>query len=236
VAWQGRALHNIKGAALVAAWACAAILGPYGFLRLTTPPDAVDPVRFAALAAPALLLGLAGAGALLPTPARGALLAAWLLLAGVQWRAEISAPPMQDWRGALALIAAQGRAGDAWLAFPAFHAGAAAAYYPTPMPPRGGWFTGAGADPTGAAYWFPPAWQWRGFLDPVAQRSADWAPPIAARTAGATRLWYLAGDGADGTYPPSPAAERALAAAGWRPASEWRHSPLVLRLYARTAR
>lgn len=136
----------------------------------------------------------------------------------------------------LQTMAAQARPGDAWLAFPAFHAGAAAAFYPVPLSPQGGWFTAEGSDPAGAAYWFPPGWRWRGWFDPVAMRSTDWAGQLAGRTAGAGRLWYLAGDGVDGTYAPSPAAERALRDAGWTPAEEWHTSPLVLRLYVRAAR
>ncbi|HMA36683.1 MAG TPA: hypothetical protein VKY74_19670, partial [Chloroflexia bacterium] len=68
-------------------------------------------------------------------------------------------------------------------------------------------------------------------LDPVAARSADWPAAIQARVAGAQRLWYLAGDGVDGTYAPSPRCEAALAALGWRLDQEWRASPLVLRRY-----
>jgi hypothetical protein len=160
----------------------------------------------------------------------------WLALAAAQWQAEVRAPAQQDWRGVLGTIAAGARPGDAWLAFPAFHAGAAAAYYPVPLPPQGGWFTGAGADPTGAAYWFPPGWQWRAWFDPDATRSTDLAGQLAAHTGGATRLWYLAGDGVDGTYVPSPAFEQALHTAGWQAAQEWHASPLVLRLYVRAAR
>jgi hypothetical protein len=163
------------------------------------------------------------------------LLAMWLLLVAWQWRGELLSPPTQDWRGMLATVRQQAQPGDAVLAFPAFHAAAAAAYYPIPKPVLGGWFVGDGDDPTGAAYWFPPDWYWRGFLNPVAQRSADWTDQIKARTENAQRIWYLAGDGADGTYPPSPAAEHALTALGWHPSAEWRASPLVLRLYTRSA-
>jgi len=120
------------------------------------------------------------------------------------------------------------------LAFPAFHAGAAAAYYSVPMPVRGGWFVGEGADPTGAAYWFPPEWTWREYFATEAHRSVDWADEIETHTSDAARVWYLAGDGVDGTYPPSPTAERALSALGWRQAGEWKASPLVLRLYSKS--
>jgi hypothetical protein len=222
------------GLALVAAWLLAATAGPYAFLRLTTPPDAVTPVRFAALAAPALLLGCAALVAALPGPARVGALAAWLVLVGVQWQSEWRSPPKQDWRGVLATIAAQARPGDRLLAFPAFHAGAAAAYYPLPLPVQGGWFVSEGADPAAAAYWFPPGWYWQGFLHTSAYRSADWAREVGTRVAGAGRVWYLAGDGVDGTYRPSPAVEQALAGAGYRASQEWRASPLVLKLFARS--
>jgi hypothetical protein len=102
-----------------------------------------------------------------------------------------------------------------------------------PAPVLGGWFVDEGNDPTGAAYWFPTDWQWRGFLAPVAQRSTDWTGEIGARTNTATRVWYLAGDGVDGTYPPSPSAERGLSALGWKSSQEWDASPLVLRLYTK---
>ena len=223
----------VGGALLVAGWGLAATAGPYGFLRLTTPPDGVTPVRFAALAAPALLLGLAALIATLPRPVRLGALLAWLALAGVQWQAEVTGPPKQDWRGMLGTVAAQARPGDVFLAFPAFHAGAGAAYYPVPLPVQGGWFVPLGDDPVGAAYWFPPGWFWRGFLNIQATRSADWAGEIGPRVAGAGRVWYLAGDGVDGTYKPSPVAEQAITAAGYQPAEEWRASPLVLRLYVR---
>ena len=75
-----------------------------------------------------------------------------------------------------------------------------------------------GSDPAGAAFWFPPGWQWNGFLNSDAHRSTDWTDEIKARTDGAKHIWYLAGDGVDGTYPPSPPAERTLAALGWQPA------------------
>jgi hypothetical protein len=225
------------GIGLLIAWGLAATVGPYVFLRLTTPPDAPTPVRFAALALPALLLGIGLALAVLPGAGRGLALAAWLLLGVVQWGAELTGPAAQDWRGILGIVAHEAQPGDAFLAFPAFHSGAAAAYYPVPLPVQGGWFVPEGADPTGAAYWFPPGWTWRGFLNPQATHSSDWAGMLSSRLAGAARVWYLAGDnaGQDGTYQPSPAAERALLAAGSHPQQEWHASPLVLRLYSRAA-
>lgn len=226
-----------QGVALVLAWWLAAAAGPYIFLRLTTPPDGPTPVRFAAFALPALLLGLGFALAVLPGAARGAVLAIWLLLGAAQWGAELTAPPPQDWRGLLGTVAREARPGDAFLAFPAFHAGAAAATYPVPLAVQGGWFVAEGADPAGAAYWFPPGWTWRGFLNVQATRSTDWVGEVRSRVTGAGRVWYLAGDNADldGTYRPGPAAERALAATGYRPTQEWHTSPLVLRLYDRVA-
>jgi hypothetical protein len=221
--------------ALVAAWAVSAFVGPYLFLRLTTPADAADPVRFAALAAPALLICLGALLAAIPTPLRAFLLVGWIAMSGVQWWAEATGPQTQDWRGILSPIAQNAKAGDALLAFTAFHAGAAAAYYSIPVPVEGGWFVGEGSDPTGAAYWFPPAWRWRGFLDSMAHRSTDWAGEFQARTQGATRLWYLVGDGTDGTYPRSGAAEQALAQAGWRAAGEWQAHPFLLILYQRAS-
>jgi mannosyltransferase len=218
---------------LLALWGGAALVGPYLFLRVTTPPDALDSVRFAALAAPALLLAVAAGLAAAPAGGRTVGVLAWCAIVAWQWPAEVTAPPTQDWRGLLGIIAREAQAGDAWLAFPAFHAGAASAYYPVPLAVPGGWFTRAGADPTGAAYWFPPGWRWRAWYALGATPTTDWAGALAARTGAAGRLWYLAGDGADGTYPPSPAAERALAAAGWQPAQTWTASPLVLRLYTR---
>ncbi len=228
-----RAVGARTGVALALAWGVAAIVGPYLFLRITTPPNDVDPVRFAALAVPALLLGLGAAISTLPAPVRVPVLAAWLVMAGVQWQAEYTSPTTQDWRGVMGAVAARSQPGDVMLAFPAFHAGAAAAYYSVPMPVRGGWFVGEGSDPAGAAYWFHPGWQWRGFLDPVARRSTDWSGELQARTTDARRIWYLAGDGVDGTYPTSIAAEQALASTGWRSAQEWRASPLVLKLYVK---
>jgi hypothetical protein len=225
--------NSALGMALLAGWLVAAIVGPYLFLRITTPPDGVEPVRFGSMAAPALLIGMGGVVALMRPAWRVPVLALWLLVAGWQWRVELLSPPPQDWRGILAIVRQEGRAGDVVLAFPAFHAGAAAAYYPVPAPVRGGWFVGEGSDPTGAAYWFPPEWKWRGFLDPVARRSLDWVGEMKARTGDAGRVWYLAGDGVDGTYPPSPIAERTLSSLGWRQTGEWKASPLVLRLYTR---
>jgi hypothetical protein len=190
-------------------------------------------VRFAALALPALLLGLGLALAVLPWPLRGGALAAWGVLVAGQWGAELTGPPPQDWRGVLGTVAHEARPGDVFLAFPAFHTAAAAAYYPIPLPVQGGWFVAEGTAPSGAAYWFPPGWHWQGFLHTTATRSTDWAGVLGQRVAGAARVWYLAGDSADqdGTYTPSPAAERALVTAGYRPAQEWHASPLVLRLY-----
>jgi uncharacterized membrane protein len=232
--YRARDGQSAGGLVLVLGWLAAAIIGPYLFLRITTPPGSIDPVRFASMAAPALLVGLAAVVALVRPALRIPLLAVWLLLVAWQWRDELSAPATQDWRGILATMRQQAQPGDVVLAFPAFHAAAAASYYPIPEPVLGGWFTVDGDDPTGGAYWFPPNWYWRGFLNPVAHRSADWTDEITARAGAAHRIWYLAGDGADGTYPPSPAAERALAALGYHPAEEWRASPLVLKLYTKS--
>lgn len=238
--YRARDGRSALGLLLVAGWAMSSILGPYLFLRVTSPPDSVDPVRFGTMASPALLVGL-GAAASLARPAWRVplpvlLLVGWLLLAGWQWRAELLSPPLQDWRGILSTVRAEAQAGDVVLAFPAFHAGAAAAYYPVQAPVRGGWFVGEGSDPTGAAYWFAPDWQWRGFLESDARRTLDWSGEIGARTLEARRIWYLAGDGVDGTYPPSPTAERTLALLGWQPVREWHASPLVLRLYTKPPR
>ncbi|MGI8586546.1 MAG: glycosyltransferase family 39 protein [Chloroflexia bacterium] len=235
LAWRAARARELRAdarAALLAAWVIAGTVGPYLFLRVTEPPSAWHSINFAAFAVPGVVLVLGGLFASLPERARVVVAACWLALVAVQQQGELTAPPKQDWRGLLARISSEARPGDAWLAFPALHAGAAAAYYPVPIPVLGGWFAADGSDPTGAAYWFHPGWRWRGFLDPQATLSSDWAGEIGSRTAGATRIWYLAGDGADGTYPPSPAAERALTAAGWHPIGEWHASPLVLRLYA----
>lgn len=231
--FKSRDRNSAVGMALLVGWFVAAIVGPYLFLRITTPPDGIDPVRFGTMAVPALLLGLGGVIAMMRPTWRVVLLALWLLVAAWQWRAELASSPFQDWRGILATVRQEGKPGDVMLAFPALHAGAAAAYYPVPAPVRGGWFVGEGSDPAGAAYWFPPSWMWRGHFDPESQRSTDWPAQIMARTGDAQRIWYLAGDGIDGTYPPSPAAERGLASLGWRQAGEWKASPLVLKLYTK---
>jgi hypothetical protein len=102
-----------------------------------------------------------------------------------------------------------------------------------PVAPEGGWFAAENGVIGESAYWLRPGWRWRGFLDTDAYRSADFHAEIETRTGSATRLWYLAGDNSDGTYPSSPGAERTLSELGWRPQSEWRASPLVLRLYVR---
>jgi 4-amino-4-deoxy-L-arabinose transferase-like glycosyltransferase len=215
-------------------WGLASILGAYIAQRIITPSPAVaDWVRFTAFAAPALLLGIAALLVKLRPPFRVIAVGVWLLLAVVQWQGELTAPPRQDWRGVYSTLSAQAKQGDAFLAFTAFHAGAAAAYYPLPVQVEGGWFTGDGDNPTGAAYWFPPGWQWRGFLNPVAYRSTDWQTEIEARTVGAARVWYLAGDGSDGTYPPNPTFESALSSLGWRLSQEWQASPLTLKLYVK---
>ncbi len=235
--WAGRGLWRTKsargtlGAALALVWFGAAIIGPYLFLRRTTPPDAVTPVRFAALAAPPIMLGLGMLAASLNRWGRLLLLSGWLLLSGVQLYREYVAPPKQDWRGVMSIVAREAQPEDVMLAFTAFHAGAAAAYYPIPLPVKGGWFVREGVDPAGAGYWFKPGWRWRGFLDTDAYRSADFRREFKERTNGAYRLWYLAGDNTDGTYPPSPAAERTLLSLGWRLSQEWSASPLVLKLY-----
>lgn len=234
--YKRRDAKSATGFLLALSWLLAAILGPYLFLRVTSPPDAVDPVRFATMAVPALLLAFAATLAFMKPMWRFASVAGWLLLVGWQWRSELASPPVQDWRGILTIVRQQAQPGDVVLAFPAFHAGAAAAYYPVPAPVLGGWFVSDGTDPTGAAYWFPPDWQWRGFLDPVAHRSTDWTGEIAARTHASKRIWYLAGDGVDGTYPPSQSAENGLKTLGWQPIREWKASPLVLQLYTRTAK
>src|SRR5207248_3611756 len=114
----------------VGGWAVAAIALPYLFHNVTTPGNGEFPVRFGAMAAPALLLGLAGLVAVLPARVRLLSAIGWLVVAGAQWQAELNAPPRQDWRGLLSTIAAAARPDDAILAFPAFHAGAAATYYP----------------------------------------------------------------------------------------------------------
>jgi len=225
--------QSALGIVLVLGWLVAAIIGPYLFLRITSPPGSVDPVRFATMAAPALLIGLAAVVALVQPAWRVVLLVGWLLFVSWQWRAELLSPPTQDWRGILATVRQQAQPGDVVLAFPAFHAAAASAYYRANAPVQGGWFVPDGSDPAGAAFWFPPGWQWNGFLNSDAHRSTDWTDEIKARTNGAKQIWYLAGDGADGTYPPGPMAERTLAALGWQPAGEWRDSPLVLKLYTR---
>lgn len=240
LAWVGwrlaksRSTHGVLALSLVIAWGVAAIVGPYLFLRVTTPPDAVTPVRFAAMSAPALMLGLGALVGGLPRLGRTLLLGAWLAVSGAQLYSEYKAPPRQDWRGVMAIVARDARPGDEMLAFTAFHAGAAAAYYTVPVPVKGGWFIGEGADPSGAAFWFRPDWSWRGFLDTDAYRSVDFQGEIARRTDQAQRLWYLAGDGTDGTYKPSAAAERALTSLGWQPAQEWLASPLVLKLYVKS--
>jgi len=238
-AWRlvrNREWSNAAGAALVSAWGLAAYVGPYLFLRLTTPPDAIDPVRFAALAAPALVLGLGAVVSTLPAPVRAIAVGAWLVLAGVQWQAELRQPPKQDWRGIMGTIADEARTGDVLLAFTAFHAGTAAAYYPVPIPVQGGWFVSQCGETKGegAAYWFPQDWRWRGFLETKAYCSLDLRGDLARRTREAKRVWYLAGDGADGTYPPKPAAEALFAEMGWRQAEMWQASPLVLRLYVKS--
>jgi len=227
--------RSAGGLVVILGWLAAAMVGPYLFLRITAPPGAIDPVRFATMATPALLVGLGAVVALVRPVWRVPLLALWLLLIAWQWRGELLSPSTQDWRGILTTVRQQAQPGDVVLAFPAFHAAAAAAYYPVPAPVSGGWFVADGSDPTGAAYWFPPDWYWRGFLNPVAHPSADWIDQIKAHIGDAQRIWYLTGDGVDGTYSPSPAAERALTALGWQPAGEWRESPLVLRLYTRPA-
>ncbi|MDQ3705602.1 MAG: glycosyltransferase family 39 protein [Chloroflexota bacterium] len=223
------------GAVLVAGWGVVAMICPYLFLRWTTPPDVVDPVRFAALAAPALMLGLGTWIASLPTAARIVALGLWLILAAAQWQAELSLPPKQDWRGVMATVASQAAPGDVLLAFPAFHAGAAAAYYPVPLDVQGGWFVPGCGDvrSDSAAYWFRQEWRWRGFFDRSATCTFDVRGELEKRTVGVERIWYLAGDGADGTYPPGPAAERALEDMGWWQVQQWSASPLVLHLYAR---
>jgi hypothetical protein len=225
-------------AALLAGWGLAAILGPYLFLRVTYPPGAIDPARFAALAAPALLIALGAVVASFPAPVRVLAITGWLIFAGFQWRAELMSPPTQDWRGILGQVAAGAQQGDVFLAFPALHAGAAASYYQLPgqMAVQGGWFIpGQGGDPD-TAYWFPAGWRWRGFFDTHADRSSDWAGQLRERTGNARRLWYLAGDNTDGTYPRFPNAEQELPAEGWHLDHEWHTSPLVLRLYTRAAR
>ena len=238
--WAGWRLSRVRSrrgalaAGLVLAWGVAAIVGPYLFLRLTTPPEAITPVRFAAMAAPALMLGLGALVGSLPALGRALLLGGWLALSGVQLYGEYAAPPKQDWRGIMATVEREALPGDEMLGFTAFHAGAAAAYYSVPVDVKGGWFVGRGEDPAGAAFWFPPEWRWRGFLETDAYSSTDFQGEMQRRIEGAQRLWYLAGDGTDGTYKPSPAAERALSALGWQPTQEWRASPLVLRLYVRT--
>jgi hypothetical protein len=236
LAWRVARARSAGNISALGVFLCGlfAVVGPYVAMRITTPPPgAYDWVRFTAFAAPALLLSLAGLAALLRPILRVLAVCAWLVMAGFQWQSEIASPPTQDWRGVLSTVSAGAKEGDAFLAFTAFHAGAAASYYSVPLQVEGGWFTGDGNDPTGAAYWFPPDWQWRGFLNPVTRRSTDWQAEITARTTGATRLWYLAGDGADGTYPPGPAFERALSTLGWHLQQEWRFSPLLLKLYTR---
>ena len=234
--WRARLSRIWVGIALVLGWGLAATAGPYLFLRLTTPPDAITPPRFAAMAAPALLLGLGALLGALPRVGRAVLLLGWLVASSVQLYGEYTAPPRQDWRGIMGVVAREGLAGDAMLAFTAFHAGAAAAYYPVPVAPEGGWFAAEGGVMGEAAYWLRPGWRWRGFLDTDAYRSADFGGEIEKRIGGAQRLWYLAGDGTDGTYPPGPGAERALDQAGFEVVQEWRASPLVLRLLTRPPR
>jgi mannosyltransferase len=236
--WRLLRSRDLPGAArlgLLAGWGIAATGGPYLFLQVTSPPGSTDPVRFATMATPALLTGLGGLLASLPLAGRLLLPAAWLILAGVQVGAEYAQPPVQDWRGLMSTVAADARPEDVMLAFPALHAGAAAAYYPEPAPLRGGWFVQEGADYTGAAYWFPPDWHWRGFLETRAQRSTDWPGEIAAHTSGARRIWYLEGDAIAGPYAASPAAKTALEQAGWHGDEVWHHTPLVLRLYTPVA-
>ena len=89
-----------------------AIAGPYVAMRITTPPPgAYDWVRFTAFAAPALLLALAGLLALMHPLLRVLAVSAWLVMAGYQWKSEISSPPAQDWRGVLSTVSAgRGRA------------------------------------------------------------------------------------------------------------------------------
>ena len=234
--YKMREVKSTKAFLPALSWLLTATIGPYLFLRITSPPGSVDPVRFATMAAPALLLVVAAIVAMMKPVWRLPLLAAWLLLAGWQWQSELRSPPVQDWRGILTVVREQAQPGDVVLAFPAFHAAAAAAYYPPGIPVLGGWFVGEGSDATGAAYWFPSDWRWRGFLDPVAHRSIDWTGEIAARTQTAGRVWYLAGDGVDGTYPPSRAAEEGLKSVGWQPAQEWKASPLILQLYTKAAK
>jgi 4-amino-4-deoxy-L-arabinose transferase-like glycosyltransferase len=233
---KSRSAHGALATLVVIAWGIGAIVGPYLFLRVTTPADAVTPVRFAAMSAPALMLGLGALVGGLPRLGRGLLLGSWVAVAGAQLYVEYKSPPRQDWRGVMAIVARDARPGDEMLAFTAFHAGAVAAYYTVPVPVKGGRFVGEGADPSGAAFWFRPDWSWRGFLDTDAYRSIDFQGEIAKRSAGAARLWYLAGDGTDGTYKPSAAAERALTSLGWQPTQEWRASPLVLKLYVKSGR
>ena len=62
---------------------------------------------------------------------------------------------------------------------------------------------------------------------------------IAAQTTGLRYLYYLAylaGDGFDGTYPPSRAAEEGFKSLGWQQAQEWKASPLILQLYTKPAK
>ena len=68
-------------------------------------------------------------------------------------------------------------------------------------------------------------------VDEIAVRDEELSAELLERAARGERLWYLAGDGTDGTYPPSPYAERVLTTAGWHEARVWNHSPLVLKLY-----
>jgi hypothetical protein len=239
ITWRlGKRLSAGKVASLmmVCGWAVVATFGPYIFLRLTTPPGAVDPVRFATFAAPALLIGLGAVIGSLAAPLRFLMVAGWLALAGAQWRAEVSAPPIQDWRAMLSKVAEGARPGDAFLAFPSLHAGAAAAYYAPnlPMPVSGGWIVPAEVAGSDLAYWFPVEWQYAGFYNRHAYRSTDWQREIATRTDGALRIWYLAGDGErDGTYPRSQTLEAVFLQVGWRQSGEWRASPLVLKLYVK---
>jgi 4-amino-4-deoxy-L-arabinose transferase-like glycosyltransferase len=218
---------------LVLGWGLAAMLGPYLFLRATTPPDAVTPVRFATIAVPALLLGLGALITSLPRLVRTVLIGAWLVMAGVQLYGAYAAPARQDWRGMLGIVKQEARTNDSFLAFTVFHTGAAAAYYPVPRHPEGGWFITEGGVTGEAAYWLPAGWQFRGFLSTRAYRNDDFRGELSQRVGTAERVWYLAGDNSDGTYPPGPGAERALAEMGWRVEREWRASPLVLRLYVR---